>query len=110
MVDTHLAEQKHKETDALQDLLRTRDALTRRLFLVALENLAVFGVPAGIAVYVGIQTGNILLPLLVALVFSWSVFFVRFRTILREAKRIEKEIEDERGRLGIVEPQNTGQN
>lgn len=108
MIDTQ-AVQENGENEKLQSLLEKRDALPRKLFLVALENLAVFGIPAGIAVYVGIRTGNIIVPLLVALIFSWSVFFVRFRTILREAKSLEKEIDDERERLLIIESQNTKQ-
>lgn len=95
-------EREGKET--LQALTEKRDGLPRKLFLVAVENLAVFGIPAGIAVYVGIRTENIIVPLLVALIFSWSVFFLRFRTILSEAKRLEKEIDDERERLGVATP------
>lgn len=92
----------------LNELLKERDGLPRRLFHVALENLAVFGVPAGLAVYVGIQTDRLLLALSVAFVLSWGIFIVRFRTILRKMNALERAIEAERKRLGIETPKPKG--
>jgi len=102
-MDFTSSEEKHtkKSTQKLSRLLKKRDTFPRRLFLVAFENLVVFGVPAGLAVYIGTQTGHFLPALVLALLFSWIFFFIRFWMFLRAMNKLEKEIEEEQSRAGV---------
>lgn len=92
----------------LDNLLAKRELFPRRLFLIALENVAVFGVPALGAVLLGIRFGYLWLFLILALVFSWGTFFFRFRKVVREMKDLERAIDEERERLGIEKPEAPG--
>lgn len=97
-----------KDRAELDQLLARRELFPRRLFLIALENVAVFGVPALGAVLLGIRFGYLWLLLILALVFSWGIFFFRFRAVVKEMKNLERAIDEERERLGIEKPKAPG--
>lgn len=80
-----------------------REALTNRTFRLMLQILVIFGVPAGIAFFVGrwidttydIRPNGTLAVLGVSFVLSWGITIMLYRKISREFKELEKREQEE---------------
>lgn len=88
-----------KEPQRLEVLKKQRDVYTHKLFLLMLEFLFVFGVPAALAVYfgkaldagTGQRTWTITLAIS-AFVLSWIIVIFRIRSIMSKLNKFEEEI------------------
>ncbi|MDZ7726305.1 MAG: hypothetical protein U5L75_01865 [Candidatus Campbellbacteria bacterium] len=114
MFENMNSEGENRSTPELDNLLKQREEVTRRLYVMMFENLAIFGVPAFVALVVGLKLreewGNIALfaLLALALVVSWLIFFRRYRYFTGELAKLETAIKNERKRAGIPEPEAPG--
>lgn len=97
-----------ESTPELDRLLKERRALSWRMFRMMFENIIIFGAPAVAAVFIGRYYGVLFLSLGIAFVFSWIIFFISYREVLRKVNSVEDQIKAERKRAGIPEPVSPG--
>lgn len=72
------------------------------------ENIIIFAAPAAAAIFIGRHYDALVLSLSIAFVFSWIIFFVSYREVLRKVNSVEDKIKAERKRAGIPEPVSPG--
>ncbi|MFT7557968.1 MAG: Flp pilus assembly protein TadB [Planctomycetota bacterium] len=103
----YMASITDKKTE-LQKLIHSRDTLINGMFYYALGLVAVFGVPAGIAVYVGkylIGTKvSLVISLLLALVLSWTLVMVKYSQLSKKTLAMDNAIQSLRAEIQEEEP------
>lgn len=85
-----------------KELDKKRDMLQRHAFEFMFQMVAIIGCPAFLAVYfgkkIGIANGShpktMIIFILLALVFSWTIIIIKFLSFNKEIKEVDKKIKE----------------
>lgn len=82
-----------------EEIRKKREQLTDKTFLMALQILAIFGVPAFVAYHVGgavnektnIAPHGYTIAFVVSFVFSWAIVIRMYRKVVAEFKKLDQQ-------------------
>ena len=102
-----VCDKNETESLVLRELKKKRERESTRAFMVGLQSIATFGVPAFGAFFLGwwldsrFHTGRTVVFYLLAAAFiiSWLLFYLHFRSFMRDFRKLENAIADERRKL-----------